>query len=644
VNTSPFSTARFEYDAKHLYYLPEDIMAHIETTVPKFLIGSRGTGKTTFLKALWWKERLQNASLQHALSDGPLFAEYIGLYLKVPDIQAQIFNRWSPELDPEHKGEFFSLYLELMICQLAVEAVLGLEKAGKLEFAVKDEHQLCRDIVDNYKLNLFDGFASGRNMTLKRIEQMLWQAHVSLAHDLKSAMSPDKISKKFGVCGFGDFCKTFMSHIHSITGLKSKSFKICLDECECLNHEQLLVLNTLIRKSEHPISYIVAFVREPHDMNATYIPRLTLQRADRDVIALDEYAKDDKKFEDFADGVASVRIRSILNRDQIEFKTRNILGNLNINKLLAIRLKSSESLKAREILKLAEDFATTDFYKDQKTKKEEADKSLPIYYAFLYNRLNLDIPTKSTPSWKRRNQESREIRKKMVSAYLAICAECNLDIWFAYAEMLLQTCDSCLRDYLWQMQALFDKKSVDLTLFTTCTISEKVQSDALKSASRQKRDSIIVQDRIRSPEKTERLIDGLARITKYIQTTSPNNQHLKSTERGLFSISIPRNASDAELDLIRIIGEASEAGFLRIVSQDSLSMKFRVHTSLAPEYGFSYRGAYYPSQINTRELSELVLDEVESSRNKKIEHLSKLLAGYEDHTMPLFEGKDVWNE
>ena len=47
---------------------------------------------------------------------------------------------------------------------------------------------------------------------------------------------------------------------------------------------------------------------------------------------------------------------------------------------------------------------------------------------------------------------------------------------------------------------------------------------------------------------------------------------------------------------------ATEAGFLKIIDKTDSSLNFRVHTSLAPEFGFSYRGAYYAVTVQVSEI------------------------------------------
>ena len=43
-----------------------------------------------------------------------------------------------------------------------------------------------------------------------------------------------------------------------------------------------------------------------------------------------------------------------------------------------------------------------------------------------------------------------------------------------------------------------------------------------------------------------------------------------------------------------MIRDAADAGYLKLLGdRETDELQFRVHASLAPHYGFSYRGAYY---------------------------------------------------
>lgn len=112
---SPFATARFEHEGTHLYYLPTDLLKPLEEERPVCLVGGRGTGKTTLLKALNWEERLTNSSLKEQLGSHPFENRYIGLYLKLPQLQLHAISNWLTVCDARRplKGELIALYLDL---------------------------------------------------------------------------------------------------------------------------------------------------------------------------------------------------------------------------------------------------------------------------------------------------------------------------------------------------------------------------------------------------------------------------------------------------------------------------------------------------------------------------------------------------
>jgi hypothetical protein len=100
-----------------------------------------------------------------------------------------------------------------------------------------------------------------------------------------------------------------------------------------------------------------------------------------------------------------------------------------------------------------------------------------------------------------------------------------------------------------------------------------------------------------APAEANQFVDGLARVTAWIQSTGRNLEQIRTPERGIFSYRLARRDDPGVVARhSSLILEAAEAGFLRIVDDsDAEELKFRVHASLAPNYGFSYRGAYYPA-------------------------------------------------
>jgi hypothetical protein len=110
---------------------------------------------------------------------------------------------------------------------------------------------------------------------------------------------------------------------------------------------------------------------------------------------------------------------------------------------------------------------------------------------------------------------------------------------------------------------------------------------------------------VTAPDDTGALIDALATITARLQSESADNRHLRSTERGIFTLPLQPTLTPEQEDLLRVIGEAAEAGFFRIVERARHQIRFRIHASLAAKYEFSYRGAYYDFPLSWRNVLSL---------------------------------------
>jgi len=64
---------------------------------------------------------------------------------------------------------------------------------------------------------------------------------------------------------------------------------------------------------------------------------------------------------------------------------------------------------------------------------------------------------------------------------------------------------------------------------------------------------------------------------------------------------------------------------------------FRVHASLAPRYGFSYRGAMYATKVLPTELDSFLTARGDEDREKHVLACLKRIHGTKDERLPLFE-------
>ena len=180
----------------------------------------------------------------------------------------------------------------------------------------------------------------------------------------------------------------------------------------------------------------------------------------------------------------------------------------------------------------------------------------------------------------------------------------------------------------------------DFAFVTIYNFLDEIQADALHAASVEKRDSI-PESGVLAPVETGRVVKGLAVLTAQLQSTSSDKRHLRSTERGLFYFA---DTSECEglSDALGLVSDAAEAGFLRLHEEADNIRYFRVHSSLAPAYGFSYRGAYYPVPLSVADFEKLKSAETEDEIAAAARAIAKAIPG--DNDLPLFKSSGDHND
>ena len=194
-------------------------------------------------------------------------------------------------------------------------------------------------------------------------------------------------------------------------------FKVCFDEAEVLSERQQIVINTLIRLAQVPLFHVVSYVSRPIDVTNTFKPSLTLQKADLNLVMLDKDDREANEFRQFAEGVASVRVRNALDDPMAKFECKQSLGSLSLNGLIHLKVAVSEKTDVvNELRRLAESFN-----RDWEVDESDDGKTIPRYIeGFLASRRGLRPADVNIPKAKRQI-ESAEFRKKNVVGFLAIC-------------------------------------------------------------------------------------------------------------------------------------------------------------------------------------------------------------------------------
>ena len=640
---SPFTLNRFEYEPTHLYYLVPTIMERLEDTKPTYVVGKRGTGKTTLLKALSFSERLQNTQLKQAMGGDSFARPLIGLYLKLSEFEVAAIDKWLGLIPPRVAAPLFGMYIDLCWLQVLAEAISELLLTDQLTAPPAAEQQVLTEICETHPV--LKPPTDTSSYTFRQLARALKavRARIEGYARAEAKMPVPDIQAEFPCESIGALGKEIGAKIAGFCNSHSQSkdrnwyFKICIDEAECLSPFQQKVMNTLLRLSAHPVSFVVSYIRRMDDITSTVTPNLTLQAADRYLLELDDMTREE--FRDMAEGIATVRVQARCGSN-VRFSAEETLGKLNINSLLWTILRQSEKPAAAEWLRKAEALEQSPpsgMSTTRRSRKKTAEETPPIYEAYLVEKLHLDFPNVELERKERRRWESGQSRKKMVAAYLSLCRELSLSVMYAYEDMVFDMSDMCVRDFLAQINEIYLGSGLSLLEFLKTRVQERVQDRALKKASSDKARSV-PDSGVKSPREIERIVMALGEITQRIQTEGVDYVHLRATERGIFALQGDTATTDGVATLLDCIEDAADAGFFVILDKAANKCRFRVHCSLAANFGFSYRGAYYDVPVMASDLELLRRAVDPDSQKKAIDRVVDVIVGQTSSSTPLFDG------
>lgn len=343
---NPFYINKREYDDRPLFFLPKGF-SKLEQNKPVYVVGSRGTGKTTLLKALSWEERTTNQSLMQALGREPFSDHLIGLYFRLPGyISRGLYDRPSPQDDgTDLVGHRFSLYMELIVLQLLTHALCEIRRREHISFSAEAEVQTVDGILEMFPgIRAFMNWGPDELVTLSRLRVAFFRMHGYVRASASKALDLDWAAESENVAWLRQIGPDLLSLVGSNDAWR---VKICLDEAECLSSYQQRVVNTWARLLEQPITLVVAYANRPWNTAETLIPNV--MNSDDDVFKWDldvEYSND-PEFKALACGVASVRLSDTAGETR-RFSLDEMFDDYSVNGLLVHILRSSSRADLRD--------------------------------------------------------------------------------------------------------------------------------------------------------------------------------------------------------------------------------------------------------------------------------------------------------
>jgi hypothetical protein len=624
---SIFEPRRFEFQGSHLFFISPKLDGQLHTEKPIFLVGLRGSGKTTLLFSLNWSQRLNNAPYKKQLEiehQSAFYDRVIGVYTKLPESKVSAIGNWLGDFD-NTKARLFGLYIDLLTVELILDAVANLNAASVVTGTGDLEHSIVAEILqDTCQAACWGEFLNVRRQkTFLELKRAVVNVRRDLERHADLQLSVSSAISRFEPPQFGELAKKFASKLALFcnSSIPSASlewrFRVCMDEGEHLTTEQQRVVNSIYRLANWPLFYAIAYVSQP-DFRNTYLPGLTLADADRELIILS--TQSDSEFERYVEGVVNVRLKNDYPSLHSIFSVRGTLGDLNLDAILNDVLRDSVNPMAKSLASEAVQI--------------DPNAPFPPILRSYFEKVTGKTSRTSDSKWEKRREESGGYRKKSVGAYLSLMNDLDFHPKYAFAEMVLQLSDKCIRDFLSQMQSIFLASDLSVEDFLVQKIHWKVQHIGIMDASDQKRKSF---DSFLCVAGVESIIDGLGYTTAYLQSRC--KRRLSSPELGRYQIKASQLDNDSFLQ--QAIEDGIIAGFIRYSDGErgaGESIEIQLHSALAPYYGFSYRGPMYPCEVRSDDLLAFARESDKSIQQQSLRLAEKLSGGSD--AMPLFDRID----
>jgi len=261
-------------------FIPPPYLAKLEGKRPSFLIGGRGTGKTTTLRSMRFDANYERLRL----TESKVSMRYFGIYIRINKNRVRAFQ--VPELVEEERRRAFAHYFNLLTCQELCQLSTWLESASEsIDFGP-----------------VFSAF--GLENSIDRVAEL--EAYISdeisrLELFVNNGGRTASPTFSLGDAPIRAFCRVLTSSGY----LKDKLLFCCIDEYENLSAEQQSVLNTYIKHAEPPLSYKVGMRR------GGLHTRTTLDFYDQ-ISVPDDFSEidiADEGFDEFAESLADNRLQ-----------------------------------------------------------------------------------------------------------------------------------------------------------------------------------------------------------------------------------------------------------------------------------------------------------------------------------------------
>ena len=648
---NPFQPTKIEHDNEPVFLLSETARSIPSNFKNHYVSGSRGSGKTTLLRSLSTIDISKSRALagQYDRSKFDWFGIYIQFSKTLQPIVSrnggaliEHLNLTSASVDPDEiQFSVFHAYLELSVLLSFIKDIRWMLATDDVGLQHRQEREACRAILDRLGFkNAWPDFASLQDaleITLASFSSLPTAPALDSLAVLIGAFSPGELLQKAG--GIAASLKGTLFRKNAPIRLM-----ILIDDAELLSDRQQVFLNTLAKRLEGDVKFVITYISGLFNPNETLLKDTVLKNDDFTLVDLDNSSFYD--FFGFCSRVTDLRLKHFFERssgdgkgDLPNFSLRRTLGEYGLNELIAASLSGSQSVgveRWRSQVEARKQELRAVLNRRNWSKYSVEDGQYPFIEHELISLLGIDM--NDLKSLKEQDSKAKSFDRKQVGALIYIYSSIlpNRNIPYAGANIICELATVNIRDYLDIMAAIFDvfmegrvkewdaakgARPTDLRAFVEPSrpLSIEIQRKGVQRASETKWD-ILNNFTISSGFNVPIFVLALGELTKNLQRPREPRQFVSSADRGLLmydpqrldKILETKGATIRSDDVIRTLQRDGfiNVGSSRTRSTHSLTYKglevFHLHRRLFPRLGISYRGPYVQFRLDEIAIASLL--------------------------------------
>ena len=492
VGINPFLYPRREYDDVNIICVSSASEYLDWVSNQQYLFqGIRGSGKTSILKSMEWEVLWQIGKIA---VKGPkevedIFAQlpkHLGVCCRMEAMDKEYWDSWKDEVGIEWAQKYFGTYLEYLLIDLFLSAVLSISQHKPEYFEdPKSDKQLVKDLIQS-------AFPNPKQFRPKLTDESLWELrsiirgqHYGIRDFVFRKYSTGVLRESYPVLSPGELVLCFADSLRgNYKVFSEQKFFPMLDDCNHLTGWQAQVVNSAISRARTPVSYkITAVLGLYADLNTVDGRPLSAQELKRISISPEQEGKWElnDRFVDLIQGVCQTRIAQYYDSKYAKkFNFKHLLGNFNVEYALEKTLNRSEKTKAIELI--------------AKARKEASIKgrAVSITSAWLTEKRvrEEEIPSSNDQEIQRkllRQLNSRYFKKWKYSAAIAICRDPEYRSPFPYYgwRIVVHLCCGSVREFLHIMSEIWSEVELPIDRFVEIrNLDLFKQSKAIRTAAK----------------------------------------------------------------------------------------------------------------------------------------------------------------